>query len=293
MSSNRIEVTSPPTSASIWGANITDLGESQGLCGNATGYAVDAQSNTRISVRNIDPANGLAVDDHNGVGYAMVTAPFVPLPEWTSPGWILLKDTYANASCTTSTSCTATIQAIGSQPGVHVLVAMVDGYGTNFHISAFTATGGTQTLCTASACAGTQASRIVDTAAVIGPTAGTTSVSLTFSAAPQFAPPVDFREYLWTGNNVSYDTGNYASSGGCTTCAAPALTLTGNDLVVVQGFADNNITAVNQCFQYSVSGLATPAPEAGCSNLFTYAAPNFTQSVSGNWSSSAMALKGQ
>lgn len=209
--------------------------------------------------------------------------------------WTLIKDNY-NVFCAATTTCTATIQAVGSQAGKHVLVGSLQSYSgpSLVSITGFTATGGTQTLCPASACAVRQAANYdVDSAAIISPTVGDTSVSVTLSGAPMFGYEINVREYVWSGSTIAYDTGSTASSAGCTSCASPALTLTGsNDVIMLSMYAQANITAVTGCFNSSASGLSTQFPEAACPNLSSYTAPTWTQASSAPEAITAIALKG-
>ena len=260
MSANRVEVTAPinPNPNSIFGLNLTGMVEGQGLQ-NATGYAVDVQAGAMANLRNITPANSLAVDDHNGAGYLMSTGPYVSLSDYATPRWILVRTSLNNIGCDAS-GCTITFPAVSSLPGVHVLVIGMNEYnnGALEYFSGFTVTGATQTLCPTHACAVLEGEgNNTDLAASINVPAGTTSGTITFNTTPTDFGSLSIWEWLWTGQTVAYDTGGAAASSSCSTCTAPSLgSFSGsNDAITVIGWTANTPSTTSACYVKTLTSI--------------------------------------
>ena len=192
------------------------------------------------------------------------------------------------SSCATGTSaCTVNTTAIGA--GHPVVVFLLTFDATQRTLSS--ATGESWAACP-NCSSGTSSSGWLDMRYVLSATGGETSVTCNASGTAAGYIGCGVIELTYSGSSASYDTSNIITNSGCTSCAAPSLTLTGsNDAIIEIGMTENSLTAITS--PWSTNGYFYGGTgEAIAVNQTSYAAPTWTQDSSGWMGGSALALKG-
>jgi hypothetical protein len=147
-----------------------------------------------------------------------------------NPGWTYVQTMTTGANCA-STTCSLT-QFAPTVAGSVWIVATANS--ANISPSSISLGGGTWVKCTP--CHGfTPGYWSSDIFYNLGGTAGTTTLDVNYSSAPSATSLMQFIEISPPiGSTASFDTGGYNASASCTTtCNGVALTLAGNDAIIM------------------------------------------------------------
>lgn len=238
--------------------------------------------------------------------YLAVMPQFAPFPgpgraPYSAPAggtWTKVQSVQKN-NCGDVTNCTITYSATGAG---HLLVIALTWYGNTNSPPTFSSASGGGTWVHCPSCYVVRAYSgnnqiLVDGAYVLSSTAGVTSTTYTMSGkGTSTLWTLEFMEYAWSGSTIAYDTSNNASLTACTSCAAPALTLTGTADVIVQFIEpEQGVTAISGSYtdpaDFDTGCAGACGAVAGAMNVSSYSAPNWT-CTSGQAAVGAMAFKG-
>jgi hypothetical protein len=204
--------------------------------------------------------------------------------------WTLVDANTCNTSCSSGTTCTVSMNT--NTVAGNVLVAAYIG---NANSSMTNMTGGTFLHC--SSCkGGTSGTDFIDMGGTLSATGGNGTITVTISpTSSSWAICVS----EWHSNTTyAVDTQATHLDSACTTCAGPALTLTGSNDLIVQLAGCTNTCATSATAGFiGASPWTDPAQAPGGSgwgaaiNQASYTAPNWSQNTSGAVQVSAWAFK--
>jgi hypothetical protein len=199
--------------------------------------------------------------------------------------WTLVRHTMVLLPCNDTTSCSATVPAIGSG---NVLVLIESGQSGSAHLtSTFGAIGGSWVHPggnSAGACNSGNPSIISDCAYVLHTTACSSSCNITYTTTPYYAnDSADIFEYTPSTGSAAYDTAGVSSGSFSTAPPVVALTISGTSDLVIQNVTaqDHYCTAVGSPYtsatDFTVSPAGSQAGYAAAVNLSSVtASPTWT-----------------
>ena len=216
---------------------------------------------------------------------------FIPQIFGTQPtsggtvNWTLANFTYFG-TCGNVTSCSPT-GVPNFTAGNAVVLGAMTGATTANPITGVTGGGGTWVHCPSCSVAHS-GSGSVDFYYNLSVAGGAPSLNVTIGSSFPF-----FAVQVWEVNRgtgtATYDTSNTATPATCTSCATPALTLTGSkDAIFELAAPANSITAIST---YTFNSNADSVGVAYGLNITTGTAVNWTQSPTGIPAEAAIALK--
>lgn len=212
-------------------------------------------------------------------------------PAWAT--WSLLHANTCNTTCSdASTTCAVTVASTTAGSTLAVVVYTVNS------LTVTGSTGGTFVHCPSCA-GGTSGTGFMDGGYILSATGGTTSATVTISGTTSTTPWLAcILEYSSSLGTAIFDTSNSTADTTCTTCAAPALTLSGSNDLIIQA-----VTCTNTCATSATAGFIGASPYTnpavfpggdglgGGLNVTSYTAPNWSQSPTGAVRVLAMAFK--
>lgn len=208
-------------------------------------------------------------------------------PAWAT--WSLVNANTCNPSCS-GTTC---VVSVATTTTGNVLAALYVG---NASSTITGVTGGTFTHC--SGCSGgSSGTDFLDMGGTLSATGGNGTITVTISpTASSWAACVS--EWHSTNGAGVVDTQATHADTACTTCAAPALTLTGSNDLIIQAAGCTNTCATSATAGFvGAAPYTNPAQAPGGAgwgaalNQATYTAPNWSQNTSGAVQVAAWALK--
>lgn len=191
-----------------------------------------------------------------------------------------------------NSSCTVTVSSVGAGHMLAAFVALANP-------ETFTGVSGGESW---THCAGSNGCAFGSVAGggytdvwyVLSTTGGETSFTCNLSGTDSLYQGCGIMEFSYSGSSVSFDASNgNSNASACSSCAAPALSLTGTKDAIVQiGIPNNSMTAITSPYSthaqfYSGVGMAIAV------GLTSYTAPTWTQSgTAADVATMAIAFKG-
>jgi len=207
----------------------------------------------------------------------------------SSPAWATWTLVHANAATTNCSGSTCGAVLTSTTAGNLLVIGY---FGANSVTVSSINAGGTFVHCPSCAVGASGTSGFIDAGYVLSATGSVTAITVTLSGSGGAWATI-VSEFKSDAGTAIYDTSLTKTDTTCTSCATPALTLTGaNDLVVELAAAGQSITTpfigspyTNPSIQPNGDGWA------GALNVTSFSAPSWTQSPTGVLSGAAIAFK--